>query len=403
MKPLVPLILLTIAAAAQQAPTRPAPTGTVIGHVLCADTQRPARLAQVKLVRVPSSDEKPTRVGFGDAAPAGDPVQTSLDGSYTLRHVKPGQYYVVVDQEGYLVPLAAFSGKDLTSTDDATRARIAAVTHTITVTADQTTREDVTLQRGASLSGTVLYDDGSPASGIALTLLVRDPASKEPKWIESHLDRYHSIGSRTTDDIGHYRLSGLPAGEYTTEADLSLSEQQSQTGPMPGNSSATIEFTMMIIRFSLPLYSGDVFRKTAAVPYTLGTAEVRTGSNLTFPLAKLHRVTGQVITKSGHAINAGSVTLLYADDKAAMTGSTIDFEDQAFHLDYVPEGDFLLEVKEPKDVRKVQVDNAPGFLPRTHEETKTVTSYGEAEQPLQVKGDQSDVLITVPPAKPASK
>lgn len=403
MKLLLALLLLPTLASTQT-PPRPVPTGTVTGHVLCADTQRPARLAQVKLVHVPSAtDEKPSHT-MGDGAPAGDPVETSLDGSYTLRNVKPGQYYVVIEQEGYLIPLAGFSGKELASTDDATRARVAAVTHTISVEGDQTTREDVTLQRGASLSGTVLYDDGSPASGIIIRLLVRDPASKEVKWVESKLGRYHSnFFNYTTDDTGHYRIAGLPLGEYATEADLTLNDIETSTGPMPNNPSGTVEFRIQKTRFSLPLYSGDVFRKPSAVPYTLGTAEIRTGSDLTFPLAKLHKVTGQVITKSGHAVNSGTVNLLYADDQSEMTGSTIDFDDQAFHLDYIPEGDFLLQVKDPKDVRKIQVDNALGYTPRTHQEIKPVTSYGEAELPLQVKGDQSDVLITVPPAKPTTR
>ncbi len=364
MKPVIPLLLVTAAASAQtQTLTRPAPTGTVIGHVLCADTQRPARLAQVKLVRVPSpTDEAPGKYSMArDSAPSGDPVETSLDGSYTLGNVKPGQYYVVVDKEGYLIPLAQFSAKELSATDDPTRARIAASVHTITVAADQSTREDVTLQRGASIAGTVHYDDGSPASGIGISLLVRGP---EGKWVDAELSRYRSgFFFDHTDDDGNYRISGLPAGEYATQANLAVSDQTTQTGPMPNNPSSTIEIRYSITRFSLPLYSGDVFRKPQAVPYTLGTAEVRTGSDLTFPLAKLHKVTGQVVTKSGHTVNAGNVDLLYADDRSRMTEASIQFDDQLFHLDFIPEGEFLLEVKDPKDVRKVEVENAPGYTP----------------------------------------
>lgn len=101
------MALLTTAGAALQG-ARPQPVGTVVGHVTCSDTQRPARLAQVKLVRVPTAvDRKPAGAG-------------------------------------------------------------------------QTIREDVVLDRGASVSGTILDDDGTPASGVGIDLLVK---GADGKWM----------------------------------------------------------------------------------------------------------------------------------------------------------------------------------------------------------------------------
>ena len=97
MRVVLSLALLSLTAAAQD--VRRQPVGTVTGHVVCADTQRPARLAAVRLVRVPEGGPPPkgTHFPMGGGAPMGDAVETGLDGAYTIANVKPGDYYLVVD------------------------------------------------------------------------------------------------------------------------------------------------------------------------------------------------------------------------------------------------------------------------------------------------------------------
>ena len=166
------LLAFGVAAVCQQQnpPLPPTQPGTVTGQVLCADTQRPARLADVELVRVPGAADMPKSVGAhtqDTAAPVAQTSATSLDGSYTIAGVKPGRYYVVVDAPGYLIPLAAFGLKDLAAPNTATHLRMERAVQSITVNAGESVKQDIVLYRGASLSGTVSYDDGSPASGIA--------------------------------------------------------------------------------------------------------------------------------------------------------------------------------------------------------------------------------------------
>lgn len=371
--------------------------GTVTGHVFCADTQRPARLAQVKLVRLPSvADLKLAgkSVPLTNGSLSGNPVETSLDGSYSIRNVKPGEYYVVADMQGYLLPLGEFTEKELAATDTPSRTRIAKSVHTVTVEAQQVTREEIVLQRGATVSGTITYDDGTPAFGLGIKLLVK---SQEGKWAPLEHGRYRSHSElNSTDDQGNYRITGLPPGVYATEADLILADYEISSGPMPGNPTETMEMEVMKIRFSLPLYSGDVMHLPDTIGYSLGSGEARAGSDLVFPLTKLHKIGGQVLAKDGHAVNTGEVKLVYADDKSETAAASILYEDQAFHLDYVPEGQFVLKVTDAKDVTRQQVENAPGYTPRFHEETKTLKTYGETERPLLVKGDQADVIATVP-------
>lgn len=86
-------------------------TGGVTGHVLCGDTNLPARLASVLLQ--PAYEAVPVKPKRkpGDAVPEEDEprtpavsiAQTLLDGSHTINGVKPGKYYVIVEKVGYLL------------------------------------------------------------------------------------------------------------------------------------------------------------------------------------------------------------------------------------------------------------------------------------------------------------
>ena len=142
-----------------------------------------------------------------------------------------------------------------------------------------------------------------------------------------------------------------------------------------------------------------MLRKPDAKAYSLGSGEALAGSDLVFPLAKLHKVSGQVLAKDGHPVNGGTVKLVYPDDKTEMTEADVQFDDRIFQMEYVPEGDFLLQVEGAKDVGKVQVENPIGYTPRTHEEPKTLKTFPDAEQAITVKGDSSDIVIQLPDTK----
>lgn len=391
------LLFYAVLAPAQEA--RRQPVGSVTGHVICVDTQRPARLAAVRLVRVPEGGPpaKGIRLPMGGGAPMGDAVETGLDGAYTIGNVKPGEYYVVVDREGYLLPLAQFTADEFAAKDVPTRLKVDRAVHTITVRGDNTTVEDVRLERGASVVGRAMYDDGTPAAGLRVKLLQKDGKGK---WVEFQNGRYReNFGFIPTDDKGTYRLTGLPAGDYVTEIDLTLSDHETTFLPMPGNPDGQIEMHSEKTRFSLPLYSGDKLRRQTAEPYSLGSGQELAAADVVFPLAKLHKVSGQLLARDGHPLTAGKLELLWADDGGQMTEAQVQYADRAFHLEFVPEGEFNLKATDAKDVTHIQVENAPGYQPRFHEESRTVKTYGEAEQPLIVKGETSDVSVVVPDAK----
>jgi hypothetical protein len=229
-------------------------TGAVSGHVYCADTNAPARLATVTLEPVRQVDEfKPqTEDQLRQLASHGSTIsfiETNLDGSFALRKVKPGTYYVIAEKDGYISPMAQFTRSDLERPTQEVKLRMAKVLRKISVEANQSTSVEVRLERGAAISGSVNFDDGSPASGLAVKVLRK---GKDGKWaVMESSARTRFTPSTKTDDQGHYRIAGLPSGEYIAEADLTLNETVIE-GFLGSFTSASME-----TKSSLPVFSGS--------------------------------------------------------------------------------------------------------------------------------------------------
>jgi hypothetical protein len=75
----------------------------------------------------------------------------------------------------------------------------------ITVQADQAASIDIRLERGAAVSGTVRFDDGSPAAGVHVGPV--HIARSETK--SSYSDDFGVQGDVVTNDLGRYRISGM--------------------------------------------------------------------------------------------------------------------------------------------------------------------------------------------------
>ena len=377
--PLLFLALLALAATAQNNSAKPG-TGTVTGHVYCADTNAPARGAQVQLESVKGAQHR--LAGHGQATsdmPAGGIVQTALDGGFVIPNVPPGSYYVVAKATGYLSPRAG--AKDI---DDAEPPPPAGqpplVIPRVDVQADQAAAIDIRLERGAAVSGTIRFDDGSPASGMHVGVVrkTKDKSGSNPTDIGIP-------GNESTDDLGHYRISGLRDGEYIVETMLAHMDF------VPGETHAL--GLSGVMRSVLIIYSGDATRKSDAVPFKLGGGEERTGEDITIPLSKLHAISGVVTAaRDGHPINSGNLEILVSGDDDPMVVAQIG-KDGAFHLEGVPEGAYLLRVNNARDT-KTEMLTVSGNA--TYSSEITVHNYGDLEQPIKVDGDIPNLVLAVP-------
>ena len=151
-------------------------TGSVSGHVLCADTRTPCRFAAVTLQRVESITATSKDNAQQKKTPAhnsGYTAVTGFDGSYQINGVVPGDYYALATLSGYLDPYDQALSNQPANTPLTSDALDKVLTR-VTVGLNRLSTADITLQRGAALSGNVHFDDGSPAIGVSIALFVKD-------------------------------------------------------------------------------------------------------------------------------------------------------------------------------------------------------------------------------------
>jgi hypothetical protein len=394
----VALALLTLAAAAQQPA---APGSTVSGHVYCADTNAPARFAKVLLKSTQPNNS------FGDdflgrmqklAAKAGgdapkpqtdddkramaaasktmnqatdmlNATTVGLDGAFSFAGVKPGTYYVHALFAGYIDAYSEFTDDDFASADPAIKARIAAKIPTITVTGTDAARADLRLDRGASVSGRILFDDGSPAAGWLISVVkpksVEDPMEAAAAMMSQAMSM--SGGGSTvaskTDDIGHFRISGLPSGEYVLRASLTATAIGVSAANLGQNGSG----------INLVVYSGDTFSRADAKSFSVTAGQDQPGVDLLIPAHKLHTITGHIYSKSdAHPLNAGTISLT-AKDSAALPRVATVRDDGSFHFEYLPPATYTLRVVDASDVR---VTGATNFMGISMPKQDTLHKYG---------------------------
>jgi len=445
------LVLSALALHSAQAQQNAEPNATLSGRVICADTNGPARFAKVYLKSTtpnkssgddlfsalaasppPGSAGSPSKaapkVSAEDAAEhkanqanvarmmsaLSDLMYSSTvgaDGTYTFTKVKPGTYYVHATVPGYIDPLTAFTSEELTSDDPAVRQRIAAIATPVTITGNEDVHADLRLERGASITGRVLYDDGTPAAGWTVRIVHNSPgvgiAPLLPGGFDaSDVDLSHPSEISSTDDTGRFRIAGLATGDYIVQARLVASSLgTSGFNPITMGSGSNALAARMGLR--LTVYSGNALRLADAKPISVRTGDDRSGVDIIMPLRTLHSISGHVMAKTdAHSVNAGTVELIGQDD-AGKPDSSLHFvanilSDGSFHFDYVPSpGTFTLKTSHAQDATTTSTKQ---ILASTIAEQKVMHSYGTAATTVQLTDSDLDAInLAVPEQAPVSQ
>ncbi len=377
--------MLAGAQSLQRAPAPPPVYGTVSGRVTCVDTNQPARLASVTLQTI---DVKPepspgTNTPMVPVEKMMRTYQTALDGSFFIPKVTPGTYYVVIQAPGYISPITQFSQAELQQPTPEILTRILKIVPTVTVSSNQTANLETRIDRGAEFSGTISYDDGTPVGGTYVNALNKETKDGKETWVSNH-------NGSSTDDRGHFRITGLPPGEYLLEVDLRTYE--TYVSNILGGSRSSMNNS----KYGLTFYSGDVARKDKGTSIKLKAGEQRDAADITIPVSKLHRVVGTLTEqRSGHVVNDGKITLKFPDG-AELSNTEVDPEDNTFHFDFIPEGEYILAVTNAKDVAREQIPQPPGTFSSVRTKDTTLREYGPATQSLSVQNDISGLTINVP-------
>ena len=402
------LLALVPSLLAQQPAPAAAPSipGQVSGRVFCGDTDQPARFASVQLV----GEHPPAATVFDTEAMAkeADPGKafanamtavmkggstslsalTNLDGAFSLDKVPPGTYWVVAQLAGYLSPLSELSFMERAKPDNDALKTVQATAEKIVVQPNQSAHVDIRIQRGASISGTVRYDDGSPVPGVNPTLMKLD---KDGKWKQLAGTTTMPINS---DDRGHFRLFGLQPGKYAVKAALPTIQAAVGLGAMPSIHSSMGDM--------LTVYSGGALHEKDIKPVEVVAGDDIDGVDVIFPLDNLHTVAGTVVAKSDqHTVNSGWVSLADADTKEQIRGTAIE-PDGSFRLNYILDGQYTLKVAGAADTEKSADGGSAGIFAQFMS-GKTLKSYDSTEMPLTVKSESTGLVLLVPDAaaKPA--
>jgi len=353
-------------------------TGMVTGHVTCGDTQRPARFAAVILFGVPEqmttvpkldphADSAAQAAAIADALKSIGKTnmvqsQTGTDGAYTATDVAPGDYYVFAASSGYISPLNQVQALIAGGADMKKPLPGVQVVH---VTAEHTAMADVTMERGAAVSGTISWDDGSPVTGAIMAVTPAKGDSKQPPSQFGMLAVASALTSLSiSDDLGHYRISGLAPGDYIVAATIRVGQQMGL--------GAGMNLAKMMANTPLVVYAPAAFHKADAKPVTLHTAEDLRDQAMTLKLGGLHSVSGTVSSVvDHHGINSATVRLQDTADKDFSRSASVDAAGN-FSVTFVPPGTYSLKVTDAEDTEpKPKTDKPNLFGPGT----KTLRSY----------------------------
>ena len=262
-------------------PTTPAPevgTSTISGRVVAADTGQPLRRATV--TAVPSRSAEPPRRGAPFERQRNLSARTDDEGRYSIAQVPAGDYTLNVRRSGYV---DASFGQVTTRTPP----RRVTVADGVTVGP-----LDFQLWRGGVITGRVMDDAGEPAERVTVRAM-----------------RQVRVGGQTrisgaaqadqTDDQGHYRLFGLPPGEY-----LVVAEPGDRRGPVRAREGAVQGVDMDIIATYGPGTVNPIEAMRVQVQPGLEAA-----MDVQLVAARVATVRGRVLTSGGDALEGGFVRL----------------------------------------------------------------------------------------------
>ncbi len=385
---------------------KPLATGSVTGRVYLSDTKAPARKAFVYLEPAAALlEDAPEGRGQANGGVSMS-AQTRFDGSFAFNHVAEGTYYVIASSPGYVSPYTALylaearspygDWQPLGPAQKAAKQTVLKTIPRITVS-NLPASTDVTLERGAAISGNITYDDGGPAGSLQVTALSRMHQEGKETWASFKSLPGSEFRPIYTDDRGNYRISGLPAGKYLVQVTLDLTQQITYISHgSTSTSSVGNHFDIVTI------YSGSTPRLKDATGFSVDLGEERAGEDLRIPISKLHTIRGNIVSAhDGHVVNGGQVTLFYTDDKSIAAAGNSSEEDPGFTLNFVYEGDYTLTSPMSFDVDYELQPQLSGANSPPLYAAHPRHLYGSASMALHVDGDMDGVTLAVP--EPSAK
>jgi len=192
------------------------PKGQFLGRVICASTGLPLAAAVIKLQAV--KPEEDIRLGIQRLG------VTDTEGNFDFPNVLASTYYAFATLPGYASPsctLTRSASFGIPTYLDVPRHVLDAVLDKVTVTPGIPSQITFSLEVGGTISGTVSWQDGSPATNNLLKVVFIDgEKNQHDHWLEPMEDMpgFFDTPEVLTDGNGSFKLDGLFTGKYIVGA-----------------------------------------------------------------------------------------------------------------------------------------------------------------------------------------
>jgi uncharacterized protein (DUF2141 family) len=295
-------------------PGRTAKTGTgkLRGRVVAADTGSIVRRAQVRI----SSPDIGTKTAFTDA-----------QGRYEFKDLPAGRFNVSVAKSGFVNMQYGQSrpfepGRPIDLAD-----------------AQLLEKVDIALPRGSAVSGRILDEFGEPVADASVSAMRMQYAAGKRRLVQSGRNSM-------TNDLGQFRLFGLPPGEYYVSVTMRTLDSMvmdmmgasSLGGPTGSNSNSG---------YAATYYPGTP-NPAEAQRLSLAVGQEAVSIDIQMQPVRLARITGNAVGSDGKPMS-GAMVMLIPSMKDAMQflpgGTSRTDKDGNFTLSGVAPGDYTVQVQ----------------------------------------------------------
>ena len=291
-------------------------TGRIVGRVLSTDSGGPLRRAQVRL----SAPEIAVKTAL-----------TDTEGRFEFKDLPAGRFTLSASKSGYVSvqygqtrPFE--SGRPIELADKQVLAKA-----------------DIAMPRGGVISGRIVDEFGDPLPDAMVSAM-------RQTWSNGRRRLLPTGRTGSTNDLGQFRMYGLPPGEYYVSATLRNTDVTMFDAALLGGASSGASGSTPASGYAPTYFPGTT---SAAGAHRVTVAVGQEAQNTDFALApvRLARISGSVITSEGKPLDGAIVTAMPASrtGEAGLgfmgggTGRTS--KDGAFSISSVAPGDYTLNVR----------------------------------------------------------
>ena len=293
-------------AGAQAGADLPPGTSTIRGRVFGSDTGQPLRKAQVRLLQQPDTQSGPIIARENKLA------TTDAQGVFEFKELRAGRYLITASKGSYVAlqygqARPTEPGKPIQLLDGQTLERV-----------------DFTLPRGAIITGRILDEYGEPLSDVSVM-------PQRYQYVQGQ--RRLTVAGRgaTTDDLGEFRLFGIPPGQYYLQATWRNI-----------NAMATAEGTRTGYA---PMFYPGTLDVTQAQRITVGVGSEMSNVVMTMRPIKSARVTGTALDSQGRPMR-GMVMVMQTSGFVTINMASSTGPDGTFTLNGLAPGEYTLRAQQ---------------------------------------------------------